>query len=81
MINIQDYFEEFDSSDSLPSDHEGEIIDFLGEPSREEIGKWVDKISDLPNHSSEDCLINESFMATDDACFQLAHLLISNDLI
>ena len=53
MINIEDYLEEFVSPEPLHSDHDAEIIDFHGEPNREEIGKWVDRISDLPDKISD----------------------------
>ena len=75
MINIEDYLEEFVSPEPLHSDHDAEIIDFHGEPNREEIGKWVDRISDLPDNG------NESSLETDDPYFRLAELFISNDLI
>ena len=81
MINIEDYLEDMDSSEPLPLDHDAEIIDFHGEPSREEIGKWVDRMSGLSNNGNEDCLIDEPTAESDDPYFRLADLLISNDLI
>ena len=81
MINIEDYLEEFVSPEPLHSDHDAEIIDFHGEPSREEIGKWVDKVMGLHAESNVENYVNESTAETDDPCFQLADLFISNDLI
>ena len=81
MINIEDYLEEFVSPEPLHSDHDAEIIDFHGEPNREEIGKWVDKVMGLHAESNVENYVNESTAETDDPCFQLADLFISNDLI
>ena len=81
MINIEDYLEEFVSPEPLPSDHDAEIIDFNGDPSHEEIGKWVDKVMGLQAESNVENYVNESTAETDDPCFQLADLFISNDLI
>jgi len=81
VINIEDYLEEFVSPEPFHSDHDAEIIDFHGELNREEIGKWVDRISDLPDKGNEDCFNDGSSLESDDPYFRLAELFISNDLI
>ena len=81
MINIEDYLDPIDPLETLPSGNGAEVIDFNGEPSREEIGKWVDKVMDLPAELNTEDYVIESNVEIDESCYQLADLLISNDLI
>jgi hypothetical protein len=80
VINIQDYLHDFDDSDSTPVPDGGELLEFNEEPSRQEIGRWVDKLVDLPeDHRLED--ETELVEELDDPYQSLAQLLISNDLV
>ena len=80
MINIQDYLHDDDGSDFSPSRDDGELLEFNEEPSRQEIGRWVDKLVDLPeDHRLED--ETELVEEIDDPYHSLAQILISNDLV
>ena len=80
MINIQDYLQDDDDPDFSPSTDVGELLEFNEEPSRQEIGRWVDKLIDLP----EDRPIESEADPDEggDAPYDsLAQILISNDLV
>ena len=81
MTNIQDYLKEINSPELLLSDHNAEIIDFHDEPTREEIGKWVDRVVDLPSEPKSSCYNDGALPELEDPYFDLANLLITNDLI
>ena len=81
MINIQDYLEENDSPGSVPEENNAEILDFHGEPTRQEIGKWVDRVMDLSDEPEFDDYMDRCSADADDPCFRLADILISNELI
>ena len=93
MIYFEDHLDKDTHSDdsfnelfsSKNNTEECEILSFpiieQNEVSREEIGKWVDKVMGLHAESNVENYVNESTAETDDPCFQLADLFISNDLI
>lgn len=80
MINIQDYLQDDDGPDFSPSTDDGELLEFNEQPSRQEIGRWVDKLIDLPeDHPIESEAGLEE--GSDDPYDSLAQILISNDLV
>ena len=80
MINIQDYLHDDDGSVFSPSPDDCELLEFNEEPSRQEIGRWVDKLVDLnEDHRLED--ETELLEEIDDPYQSLAQILISNDLV
>ena len=81
MINIQDYLDENDSHDPLPRENNTETLDFHGEPTRQEIGKWVDRVMDISDEPKFDDYTDACSEEADDPCFRLADILISNELI
>ncbi len=80
MINIQDYLHDDDGTDFSPSPDDGELLEFNEEPSRQEIGRWVDKLMDL---SEDHPIEGETGLddGEDDPYHSLAQILISNDLV
>ena len=81
MINIEDYLDGNDSPDAMAGENNAEIIDFHGEPTRQEIGKWVDRVMDLSDELEFDDFMDPCSAEGDDPCFRLANILISNGLI
>lgn len=81
MINIEDYLDGNDFSDPMPGENNAEILDFHGEPTRQEIGKWVDRVMDLSDEPEFDDSMDPCSAEGDDPCFRLADILISNELI
>jgi hypothetical protein len=80
VINIQDYLQDFDDSDSFPAPDGEELLEFNEVPSRQEIGRWVDKLVELPeDHRLEDG--PEHLEVPHDPYQNLAQILISNDLV